>query len=120
MEFNLLDNLQEVISKTIKKQETKDKNIDIEIAQNIDKTKIDLAKKLNAIQEFSIDRFEKNFAVLENRDTREIINIEKEKIPKEAKEGDVLKCISGEYFLDKNFNEQKRKEIKDKMDNLWE
>lgn len=57
----------------------------------------------------SIDRFEGDFAVCED-DNLKIINIPRSKLPKEAKEGDVLKCFEGNYAVD--YEETKRRKLR--------
>ena len=87
---------------------------------NLSKDEIELAEKLDAIQEFSIDRLEENTAVLENRDSGEIINVELGNLPEDIHEGDILKCINGKYILDKNKTEEEAEKIKEQMDSLWD
>ena len=69
--------------------------------------------------EVIIDRFEGDFAICE-KINREMIDIHKEKIPPNAKEGDVL-TISGDTIT---INREKRKEreerIQNLMNELWE
>lgn len=72
------------------------------------------------IELYTIDRFEGDMAVIENRKTREIKNIEKEKIPEECKEGDIIKSINGKYFLDEEQTKEVEKNIHEKYKNLWE
>lgn len=79
----------------------------------------ELAQKLDAIEIYTIDRFEENIAVLQNNNTKEIKNINIEELPEEIKEGTVLKCINGKYFLDKETEEQISKQIEEKMNRLW-
>lgn len=64
-----------------------------------------------------IDRFEEDFAVVQ-LDDNSIINIKKVKIPKEAKEGDVLEIDS---FIAVNYKEteKRRKKIQDLTRDLW-
>ena len=50
------------------------------------------------MQKYIIDRFEGDFAVCENYDTEEIIDILKEKLPNDAKEGDILLKDDNENF----------------------
>ncbi|RKD23651.1 Protein of unknown function [Caminicella sporogenes DSM 14501] len=66
-----------------------------------------------------IDRFEGDYAVCE-RENREIINIEKYKIPKEAKEGDVLIIENDRIIIDKEETEKRKKEIEALTDDIWE
>lgn len=80
----------------------------------------ELTNKLEEMEtKFTVDRFEGNMAVLENRETGEIINVDKNELPKEAKEGSILKINENKYELD--IEEQKKTEerIKNKMDKLW-
>ena len=50
------------------------------------------------MQKYIIDRFDDDFAVCENYDTEEIIDILKEKLPNDAKEGDILLKDDNENF----------------------
>ena len=114
MNLNFIRNLKNDIPK-IKKEINEERKQELQ-KQGLSNVEIELANKLDAVEEFSIDRFEENIAVLENRETREIINIEKEKLPKDSKEGDIIKCINGKYFCD----EIKTRKEKEKYNNLWE
>lgn len=66
-----------------------------------------------------IDRFEEGFAVCED-DNRSMHNIERSKLPGDAKEGDVLIFKCGIYRIDRSETDERRDRIKKKMDNLWE
>lgn len=114
MEFNFLDKLQEIAQKTIEENKINLQNAEIS------KDEIELAQKLNAMQEFSVDRLEENKVVLENRESREKVNIEKDKLPSNIKEGDILKCINGKYSLEPERSKEETQRIRNKMDNLWE
>lgn len=72
------------------------------------------------IELYTIDRFEGNIVVIENRETRKLKNIEKEKIPETCKEGDIIKYINGKYFLDEEQTKEVEKNIQEKYKNLWE
>ena len=115
MQFDFLDKIQEIAKKTVD-------NISEEISKNnpnISETEVELAQKLDAIEEFSIDRLEENIAILENRKDGSKINVDIKNLPSKIQEGDIIKKINGKYILDtsKTINEQER--IKNKMDNLW-
>ena len=71
------------------------------------------------IKEYTIDRFEGNIAVLEDRQTKEMIDIEKKKIPKEAKEGSILTYKEGKFNLNKNKEKEIEERIQSKMNDLW-
>ena len=115
MQFDFLGKLQE-LSKNAEKEINNNTNIDND---NISQTEIELAQKLDAVEEFSIDRFEEDMIVLENRKNGEKININKDKLPRNLKEGDIVKRINGKYFLDKKGTMSERDRIKNKMNNLW-
>lgn len=119
MNFNFLENLGKSIQKTIEKQNER-KNINVSEIEGIENEEIELANKLEAVEEYTIDRFEENMAVLEDRKTGKIKNIEKAKIPEDTKEGDIIKCINGKYFLDKEETEKVENKIEEKYKNLWE
>ena len=68
MSFNFLENLGKSIQKTIEKQNER-KNINVSEIEGIENEEIELANKLDAIEEYTIDRFEENMAVLEDRKT---------------------------------------------------
>ena len=106
MNINFIEELGKAIEKTLSKP------------QNING--IELAQKLDAIEEYTIDRFEEDMVVIEDRKTGKMKNIEKEKISPECKEGDIIKCINGKYFLDVDETEKIEKDIQEKYNDLWE
>ena len=116
MQFDFIEKIQDITKKTI--EENKESALEIENS-NIDQTEIELAQKLNAIQEFSVDRLEEDIVVLENRENGNSINIEKSKLPDDIKEGDILKSINGKYIPDKEKTIDETNRIKDKMNDLW-
>ena len=67
---------------------------------------------------FTIDRFEGDFAVCENRETREMINIPKKKLPKGAKEGYIIKPKRNKYIIDYKQTKEVKNRIKEKFNNL--
>ena len=66
----------------------------------------------------TIDRFEGEVAVCEN-DDRTMINIRREKIPQEAKEGDILILEGDSITLDTTSTVERKKRIDNLMDDLW-
>lgn len=66
-----------------------------------------------------IDRFEGEYAVCEKED-REMIDIEKDKLPPEAKEGDVLIIKEDNIYIDQEETIKRKKEIEKIMDDLWQ
>jgi hypothetical protein len=66
-----------------------------------------------------IDRFEGNYAVCEKED-RTMINIEKNKIPTEAKEGSVLSVTEDEIAIDEEDTISRKKDIGELTKDLWQ
>lgn len=115
MNFNFLEELGKSIDKTMNKQTEKNNEV-----EGIKNEEVELAKKLDAVEEYTIDRFEENMAVLEDRKTGKMKSIEKEKMPENSKEGDIIKCINGKYFIDEEETRKIESEIEEKYKNLWE
>lgn len=74
-------------------------------------------KKTNSI--FSIDRFEGKFAVCENLETGEFVNIPKSELPQDCTEGSILKFENGKYHLDVEKTQKEQQEIKNLVNNLF-
>ena len=73
----------------------------------------DSMKKLSKVPEdtlFTLDRYESDYAVCENRTTGEMFDIPRLMVDPYARDGDILKLENGKYRIDYNENE-KRKEI---------
>lgn len=67
---------------------------------------------------YIIDRFEGNYAVCED-ENKHMVNIEKDKIPAEAKEGHVLIQKGEKYFIDLDETNRRKENIQRLMDDLW-
>ncbi|MEK6266581.1 MAG: DUF3006 domain-containing protein [Clostridium sp.] len=65
-----------------------------------------------------IDRFEGNFAVCEKED-KQMLDIEKSKIPIVAREGDVLNITNDEITIDLEETRKKHREIEKLTEDLW-
>lgn len=65
-----------------------------------------------------IDRFEGNFAVCE-KDDKTMIDIEKTKLPLEAKEGDVIIIEQDKITIDLIETKKRKSEITKITKNLW-
>lgn len=63
---------------------------------------------------FTLDRFEGNFAILENRNTKAMTDIPISNIPSNAKEG----VSNGSYVIDYEETSIVSDRIRDKMNNL--
>ena len=90
-----------------------------EIKQNNTSEEMELAKKLDAIEEYSVDRFEGEYAVLENRKTNEIKNVKKDMLPENIKEGSILQYVNGKYTYNEELTKEETNRIQDKMNKLW-
>lgn len=90
-----------------------------EINQNNTSEEMELAKKLDAIEEYSVDRFEGEYAVLENRETNEIKHIKKDMLPENIKEGSILQYVNGKYVYNEDLTKEETNRIQDKMNKLW-
>ena len=65
-----------------------------------------------------IDRFEGDFAVCEKED-KTMIDIERIKIPDEAKEGDALLVEDNKIIIDEEETKKREDRIKDLTNDLW-
>jgi len=65
-----------------------------------------------------IDRFEGDFAVCEKED-RQMLDIERDKIPTTAKEGDVLNITNDRITIDLEDTKRRKKEIEELTKDLW-
>ena len=68
---------------------------------------------------YTIDRFEGEYAVCEDCESEEIVNILRNKIEAKAKEGDIIKLVDDKYVVDEEETKKAREEIKELMDKLW-
>lgn len=68
---------------------------------------------------FSIDRFEGDFAVCENKQTGEMLSIHRTELPQNISEGDIIKFENGKYILDIEATNKEKQEVKDLVDNLF-
>ena len=108
MDLEIFNNIKEEIT-----------NIKNEMKKNNISEEMELAKKLDAIEEYSVDRFEGEYAVLENRKTNEIKNVKKDMLPENIKEGSILQYVNGKYTYNEELTKDETNKIKDKMNKLW-
>ena len=95
-------------------------NIENNSKFNVNEFIKELSERLKLMEsKFVIDRFEEGYAVCENRDTKQMHNIEIKDLPEGAKEGTVLKFENGKYVIDELEEQEISNRIKQKMDNLW-
>ena len=75
--------------------------------------------ELNNDNTYIIDRFEGKLAICENQKTKEILKIDKKFLPKDVKEGSLIKKINDKFERDENLEKEISDRIKAKMDDLW-
>ena len=68
---------------------------------------------------YIIDRFEGNFAVCQNLQNEKMQNIQKNLLPKNVKESDVIFFEDNKYFFDEEKTLERKKIIEDKFNSLW-
>ena len=64
-----------------------------------------------------VERLEENIVIIENGGKH--FEVSREKLPKNVREGDVLKKADGIYVVDKEKTEIRRKEILKLQNSLW-
>lgn len=69
--------------------------------------------------EVIVDRFEGDFAICENSN-REMMNIHKDKLPKNVKEGDVLTISEDIITINPKKRKAREERIQNLMDDLWD
>ena len=67
---------------------------------------------------YTVDKIIENYAVLENSETHEMIDVNINLLPKEITEGSILKLKNNIYYLDKSLEQQKRLSIQEKFNKL--
>ena len=67
---------------------------------------------------YIVDRIEDNIAVLENKETKEIIDITLSLLPANLKEGNVLEYKDKKYILNIEEEEKRKKAILEKFNKL--
>lgn len=65
-----------------------------------------------------IDRFEGSYAVCE-KESRKMVDIKVDKLPRGIKEGDVLNIENGMISIDIAETQKRKKEIEDLSKDLW-
>ena len=104
MEFNIFQNLANEVNK-------------FDVSSFIQ----ELTERLEIMgKELTVDRFEENFAVCEDRKTGKNYNIEISKLPEGIKEGSIIKFENGKYIECENAEKEISNRIKNKMQNLWD
>ena len=67
---------------------------------------------------YIVDKIEDNIAVLENKDTREIINVNISCLPSLIKEGSILKYDGSKYYIDNELEKKRRQDLLERFKRL--
>lgn len=67
---------------------------------------------------YIIDRIEDNIAILENQETKKMIDININELPANIKEGNVLIYDNKKYYINANLEEERKKNILEKFQKL--
>ena len=67
---------------------------------------------------YIIDRIEDNITILENQETKEMIDIYINELPANIKEGNVLIYENKKYYIDVNLEQERKKNILEKFQKL--
>ena len=87
----------------------------LEFFNNLEKKYSDILRDGDT---YTVDRFENEFAILENRNTRKTVNISIFKLPNNLKEGDILTVSNGNFILNNEETQSLQKDIQSRFDKL--
>ena len=68
---------------------------------------------------YIVDRIEEGFAVCENSETFDMINIPLSELPEGIEEGNCIKLVNDIYIRDLEQEEKRRNDLKDKIKKAW-
>ena len=87
----------------------------LEFFNNLEKKHSDILKDGDT---FTVDKFENEFAILENRNTKKNINISIFKLPNNLKEGDILTLSNGNFILNNEETQNIQNDIQSRFNKL--
>ena len=67
---------------------------------------------------YIVDKIEDDIAVLENKDTKEIINVNISCLPSLIKEGSILKYDGSKYYIDNELERKRRQDLLERFKRL--
>ncbi len=67
---------------------------------------------------YVIDRIEGNIAICEDENGK-MVELDIAKLPLDIKEGSIIIEKNSRYIIDEKVTEEKKKEVKKRMNNLW-
>lgn len=80
---------------------------------------MDINNNQNNLIKFSVDRFENEVAVCENKETGEILNIPISALPRNVQKGSIIIFHNGKYVLDIESTKNEHNEIKTLVNDLF-
>ena len=69
--------------------------------------------------ELIVDRLEEEYIVCED-ENKNIVNILKDEVEDEVKEGDIIVFVDGKYIINKEKTKNRKEYIQDLIKDLWE
>lgn len=115
MNLEFFENLEKTMKETIE-----NRKMPIITNGKISPEELAIAQKLDAIEEFTVDRLEEKWVVLENRKTRQMQNIARNELPEKIQEGDILQKIHGKYQINEHRRNEIEQRLQNEFENLWE
>lgn len=70
------------------------------------------------MKKYIVDRIEEDIIVLEDEETKEMINVKKDDIGIKVNTGDLIEFKDGKYTINKEETESRKKRIKNKFELL--
>lgn len=70
------------------------------------------------MKKYIVDRIEEDIIVLEDEDTKEMVNVKKDDIGIEVNTGDLIEFKDGKYSINSEETESRKKRIKNKFELL--
>ena len=68
---------------------------------------------------YIVDRIEEEFAICENSETYDMVNIPLSELPEGISEGNCIRLVNDEYVRDIELEEQRKKDLDDKINKAW-
>lgn len=67
---------------------------------------------------YSVDKIEEDIAILENIETKELLEVNVKLLPNDLLEGNILVYLNNNFLHDKDLEEERRKIMREKFERL--
>lgn len=67
---------------------------------------------------YTVEKIDENYVTLEKRTNKTLFDIEKNILPHNIKEGDILELINNKYIINKKITKETKKKIRSKFNSL--